>query len=152
MPAIEVYDGVLARVVRKRQPGLPVFIISGKYGLISSEELIEAYDVQLEEVLNREFVIERVVKPWLKITNGKPDKFETVWHITRGSYYRAIRILEKWTALQHVLPDDMPMRHNIGVMLRELKAFCVARPPYSDIDLDHIVTMYERAKAEGKVP
>lgn len=151
LPAIETYDGVLARVVRKRSPGLDVFFVSSKYGLISRAHMIEPYDLMLSAVLNREFVIEKVVKQWIVITDGAPDKYDTIWHVTRGAYFDAIKILDKWSALRHVVAEDVELRHNIGVILRELKAFCEARPAYSDIDLDHLVAMYKQAQAEGKV-
>ena len=149
--AIQVFDGVLARVIRKRSPGLPVYIMSAKYGLIHKNDLIEEYEISPEAVLCRDYVVEKVIGNWLKITDGKPDMYDTIWHITRGASFQAIQILGKWCTMKHVLPEDMPMRHNVGVMLRELKAFCIARPTYSDIDLDHLVAMYEQAKTEGKI-
>lgn len=151
MPAIETYDGVLARVVRKRNPGLDVYFISSKYGLIGKGYAIEPYDLMLSAVLNREFVVEKVVKQWIDITGGKPDKYETIWHVTRGAYHEAIQILAKWSTLTHVVANDVEMRHNIGIILRELKSFCEARPAYGDIDLDHLVALYNQAQAEGKV-
>ena len=151
MPAIELFDGVLARVVRKRSPGLPVFIMSAKYGLIPSTELIEQYEISPEDVLSRDFVIEKVVNNWLQITNGVPNKFDTIWHITRGASYKAIRILEQWSTLKDIIGEDVEMGHNIGVRLRELKAFCLARPAFGDIDLDHLTAMYKKLQSEGKL-
>lgn len=151
LPAIETYDGVLARVIRKRNPGVDTFFVSSKYGLISKGHMIEPYDLMLSAVLDREFVIEKVANQWIAITSGVPDKYDTIWHVTRGAYYDAIKILEHWTTMKHVVAKDVDLRHNIGVILRELKAFCEARPAYSDIDLDHLVEMYKQAQAEGKV-
>lgn len=44
-PAIEVYDGPVYRMLRKREPkDLQVAIISGKYGLLKPEDKIAVYD------------------------------------------------------------------------------------------------------------
>ncbi len=43
--ALELYDGPFYRVVRKNQPkNLDILILSAKYGLISSDNLISYYD------------------------------------------------------------------------------------------------------------
>lgn len=53
VPALELYDGPLFRVIRKSMqegwfPGdTCVYIVSAKYGLISGESLIEWYDAKL---------------------------------------------------------------------------------------------------------
>ena len=53
LPAIERYDGVNFRVLRKAQregywpKNLEVLIVSAKYGLISAESLIENYDQKM---------------------------------------------------------------------------------------------------------
>jgi len=53
--AMDLYDGPAFRILRKlRREGrfpvnLDVFIVSGKYGLISSESVIEYYDRTIDE-------------------------------------------------------------------------------------------------------
>lgn len=60
LPAINLYDGVNFRVLRtflhKRgwPPGLCIKIISAKYGLLDATDLIESYDVRLDEATARE--------------------------------------------------------------------------------------------------
>ena len=53
MPAIERYDGVFFKVLRKAlregrcQPPVAILIISAKYGLITSKTLIPNYDKKM---------------------------------------------------------------------------------------------------------
>jgi len=51
MPAIEIYDGPLFRAIRKyfnsTLPLVDIYIVSSKYGLLSSDTLIEPYDQEM---------------------------------------------------------------------------------------------------------
>ena len=55
LPALELYDGVNFRVLRTFlnergwPPGLCIKILSAKYGLIDSTNLIESYDQRLDQ-------------------------------------------------------------------------------------------------------
>lgn len=44
IPAIERYDGVLFRVLRKNPTPVSIFIVSAEFGLIPSDTLIPFYD------------------------------------------------------------------------------------------------------------
>ena len=50
-PAIEVYDGPLFKAIRKHfdttLPQVDIYILSSKYGLISSDTLINPYDQEM---------------------------------------------------------------------------------------------------------
>jgi hypothetical protein len=59
LPALELYDGVNFRVLRRYlsecgwPPGLCIKILSAKYGLVDATELIELYDQRLDDASAR---------------------------------------------------------------------------------------------------
>ncbi len=58
--AVDLYDGPSFRTIRKLEregrfpKTLEIYIISGKYGLISSEDIIESYDRRIDEDVVRD--------------------------------------------------------------------------------------------------
>lgn len=61
--ALELYDGPFYRVVRKNQPkNLDILILSAKYGLISSDNLISYYDQIMTPKRVEELAMEIMVK------------------------------------------------------------------------------------------
>lgn len=60
LPALELYDGVNFRVLRKFlnergwPPGLCIKILSAKYGLIDATDLIDTYDQRLDGLTARQ--------------------------------------------------------------------------------------------------
>ena len=139
MPAIELFDGVYARLIRKRTPGVDTYILSAKYGLIDVMTPVEPYDIEPADVINKEWVTKNVIRRWVKLTGGNVRKYENIWHITRGATFKAIQPLSHFGDLRCVVPDDAEKGYNIGVRLHYLKEFCVARPPFSNIDVDAIM-------------
>lgn len=61
--ALDLYDGPFYRVVRKNQPkNLDILILSAKYGLISSDNLISYYDQLMTPKRAEELANEIMVK------------------------------------------------------------------------------------------
>lgn len=68
--AIDLYDGPFYRVVRKNQPkDLDILILSAKYGLISSDNLISHYDQIMTPNRAEELANEIMVKLEIIFTN-----------------------------------------------------------------------------------
>ena len=64
-PAIELYDGQAYRVIRKRSPeNLEILIISAKYGIIRSTDIVSYYDqvMTVTEAVKMKEHVEKVIR------------------------------------------------------------------------------------------
>ena len=65
VPAIELYDGQAYRVMRKRSPeNLEILIISAKYGIIRSSDIVSYYDqvMTVTEAVKMKEHVENVIR------------------------------------------------------------------------------------------
>jgi hypothetical protein len=65
VPAIELYDGQAYRVIRKRSPeNLEILIISAKYGIIRSTDIVSYYDqvMTVTEAVKMKEHVEKVIR------------------------------------------------------------------------------------------
>ena len=65
VPAIELYDGQAYRVFRKRSPeNLEILIISAKYGIIRSTDIVSYYDqvMTVTEAVKMKEHVEKVIR------------------------------------------------------------------------------------------
>lgn len=82
--AIELYDGPFYKVLKKNYPdNLDVFILSAKYGLISSDEIISYYDQIM--TLNRAEELGCEIK--VRLENTVKEKYYDEIFISLGRTY-----------------------------------------------------------------
>jgi len=122
IPAIELYDGQFFRLLRKYLdvPNLDIYIISAKYGLIKSSDLIEFYDMKMtakranelkEEILQAltsileqnhySEILVNLGKNYLQVLDGFREKFiynRNYYKVTivEGKIGKRLHIMKKW--------------------------------------------------------
>jgi hypothetical protein len=117
--ARDLYDSPLFRLsiqyARKLEPDI-VFILSAKYGLITTDEVIGPYDVTLNDMIasQRRMWASRVIQELQKRTDLQRDHFT----ILAGERYRH-------HLLPHLMCYDLPLEGlGIGKQLQYLKRVC----------------------------
>ena len=87
-PAIELYDGMYYRVLRKNfnlkdNNNLDILILSGKYGLINSNDIIDYYDEVMTPKRAKELQNQVITKLKQELKNNNYDEI----FITMGKTY-----------------------------------------------------------------
>lgn len=119
-PALKLYDGPFYRIIRKyMQENIDILILSAKYGLINSPELISPYDQKMTKTRAEELSHEVMEKLECVLHNNHYDEiFITLGKIYMIALGEAENILDKhnvyWGSGQ------------IGERLHELKTWLTA--------------------------
>lgn len=116
-PALELYDGPFYRVLRKNMPlNLDVFILSAKYGLISSNKIISNYDQMM--TLERAHELEDDISIELKEI-FKKDQYDDIFINLGKIYMLALEKSENLLSRYNVTLAD----GQIGERLHQLKGW-----------------------------
>jgi hypothetical protein len=123
-PAVCVYDGPWWKILRRYNPHLRVFALSGQFGLIPAHTLIPHYDLKMRPVLSASWISKRLL-PKASLLTG----FDAVWTCVpqTGGYATAVEILEA-----HLVEGGtaVPFRDVAGVLELPTDKALLARNPY----------------------
>ena len=88
VPARELYTGQLFKSVKRytEEMNFPFYVISAKYGLISSDTMVEKYDKVLRTAADVEFIRPQVEQELLKIL----PEFDSVLVIAGENYRKTL--------------------------------------------------------------
>ena len=125
-PAWDVYDGPLARIVRKYAPyrDLDIWFLSARFGLISRLYRIPLYDqkMTIEKASNADWIGTHITVPWLLA--GVVGSYEAVYTCLPRLYEVALA-----AGLAHfgVEPVVVQKLRGQGYMCQALKRFLAER-------------------------
>lgn len=116
-PALELYDGVFFRILRKSLPlPLDIYILSAKYALIKAEQFIEWYDKKL--VKSEMHLLRERTFPML-VSIIRSGRYEEVFLAMGGLYAEVLRPFEAWAhGLSVIYPEG-----GIGQKMHQLKGW-----------------------------
>ena len=124
-PAVAVYDGPLARIVRKHASyrHLSVWFLSAWFGLIQASYLIPLYDQKMtsQQAVDPEWIGIHVIVPWLLV--GAAGFYENVYTCLPRRYEAVLAAGLGSLDIEPIslLSDD---RRDQDYMSQALKAFC----------------------------
>ncbi len=119
LPAIERYDGVNYRVIRKAMregyfpPNVDIKILSAKFGLIDAQERIPWYDQRM----NKERAVELNPKVMQRLKRSVSRNGYLEIHINMGKVY-----LLAMDGLQNVVNSDITIKYAKGGIGEKAKA------------------------------
>lgn len=123
VPALDLYDGVAFRTLKKlrRENEFPddvdVVILSAKYGLLRSGDLIEAYDLKMTSEIAKQQAEENVSELRRLLAQ---DHYREVFVSLGQTYCMAIRPTDAWQRSGVVVKKN---RGRIGEQLKALKGW-----------------------------
>lgn len=120
IPAIKLYDGNSYRILRKMNlmDSLDVMILSAKYGLISSQELIENYDLKMTDNRAKELKDEN-----LKIISRLPN-YDEIYVDLGKTYLLAIGGFEQFFLNSNIVYAKGGIGQRLGQLKRWLEENC----------------------------
>ena len=122
-----MYDGPLARIVRKHAPyrELSIWFLSARFGLIQASYLIPLYDQKMtpRKAADPEWIGTHITVPWLLI--GAPGFYENVYTCLPRRYEAALAA--GLAPLDVTLTSLLTGSRSQGYMGQALKAFCSER-------------------------
>lgn len=126
-PAWAVYDGPLARIVRKHAPyrELGIWFLSARFGLIQASHLIPLYDQEMtsQQAADSDWIGTHITVPWLRI--GAARSYENVYTCLPRRYEAALAA--GLAPLDVTLTSLLTGGRGQGYMSQALKAFCRER-------------------------
>lgn len=126
VPAIELYDGPFYRIIKKHNlSNIVILIVSAKYGLINSDEVISFYDQKMTRIRAKEIASEINSKMEGKIDIDNYDKI----FINLGKDY--MRALEGSNIICN--NNVVFAKGKIGERLHQLKNWLVSIDPKEHI-------------------
>lgn len=106
-PAVLVYDGPWWRILRKHNPHVQVFALSGKFGLIPSHTFIPHYDCKMRETLSAQWVSNHLLPNAISLVD-----YGTVWICVpqTGGYATAVELVKAMhsTVVGKMMCDTIP--------------------------------------------
>ncbi|MDX2198602.1 MAG: tRNA-guanine transglycosylase DpdA [Phycisphaerae bacterium] len=124
-PAIQLYDGVNYRVIRKMlsesgwPPGLVIKILSAKYGLIDPTTIIDPYEQRMDEAT--------ALRLRNSVTNKltKLNAFESVFVNLGADYLAAV------ADLRSIFPEAICAQGGIGMKMNAMKRWLQRLPKHT---------------------
>ncbi|MBN1249902.1 MAG: hypothetical protein JXC32_19725 [Anaerolineae bacterium] len=160
-PAILVYDGPWWKILRKHNPHVHVYALSGKFGLIPAHALIPHYDTKMRDTLSARWIDHHLLPHALSLITAN---YDTVWFCVpqSGGYATAVELVK--AHLHQAIPfrdvaevlelpsdENLLIRNPYFARTRALSIFCQQRGRNTPMPMGESSEDWQRSMSEGAI-